>query len=120
MTYLSRSIPKRFLYTTNSFPPLKVYGFDKNEAILKKLEENDTAFMNSDRYYLPDIPVEYQGLPATKINKENFILILLLYVAYLEHYPFFLTDDFENTSQMQIDTEGKMLIYKKKLQKGKW
>ena len=136
-------IPKQYLYSSNSFPPLKVFDFNNNDSSLKKLYENDTAFKNSDAYLLQDIPPEFLGSTMlkmiTRYQKDEIKFSVntpaIVYVAYLSHYPKFLPEEFENTglvmSLLQIDKgmvktakkltakkSGKLLIYKKKYAKG--
>jgi len=136
-------IAGRYLYSSNSFPPLKVFDFNYNDSTLKKLYENDTAFKNSDNYLLQDIPPEFVGSSMlkmiTRFQKDVLLFSVntptIVYVAYLSHYPKFLPEEFENTglvmSLLQIDKglvktakrltakkSGKLLIYKKKFAKG--
>ena len=100
-------IPRKYLYTTNGYPPLKITEFPPEEAIVRRLIENDLAFKNSRTYILQDIPKEYLGAPTLKwntriksevasfhINAPNVV-----YIAYLAHYPNPLPGDYENTQQ---------------------
>jgi hypothetical protein len=63
----ARIIPKKYLYSTNDFPPLKVTGFNPNEAILSKLYENDLAFKNSSKI-IKYIPEEIQDKKSFATN----------------------------------------------------
>ena len=100
-------IPRKYLYTTNGYPPLKITEFPPQEAVVRRLIENDLAFKNSRTYILQDIPKEYLGAPMLKwntriksgvatfhINAPNVV-----YIAYLAHYPNPLPNDYENTQQ---------------------
>jgi hypothetical protein len=136
-------IPKKYLYRSNDFPPLKVTGFSNEDALLRKLNENDPAFKNSDRYIIQDIPEEFIGSAVLKYNTRIMKDVLtfyintpaVIYVAYLAHYPNPLPLEFENTGQtlslLQIDKNanknakkliakksGLLLIYKKKFSMG--
>jgi len=137
-------IPKRYFYSNNSFPPLKITDFDPHEAVIRKLNENDLAFKNSDTYVLQDIPPEYYGAITlkydTRIKKKSLKFRInsptIVYAAYLSHYPNPLPSDFENTQQyinlLQIDKNvsknqkkilskksGMMNIFKKSFSAGK-
>ena len=111
-------IPKKYLYTINSYPPLKITEFPPEEAVIRRLLENDLAFKNAKTYILQDIPKEYVGAPTLKwntriksgvasfhINAPNVV-----YVAHLAHYPNPFPDDFENTQQsmslLQIEAKA--------------
>lgn len=105
------TIPAKYLYTMNEFPPFAPMGLDQNEVVLASLDENSTAFKNSDAFFLQNIPQEYQGLPSlkfiTRYTKASFNMIInapkYLYVAVLSHYPNPLPDVFENmNNQMAI------------------
>jgi len=136
-------IPTKYLYSANTFPPLKVFDFNINDSTLKKLYENDTAFKNSDRYLLQDIPPEFLGSTMLKMTtryqgdqlKFSVNTPTIVFIAYLSHYPKFLPDEFENTglvmSLLQVDKglnktakkltaikSGKLLIYQKKFAAG--
>ena len=136
-------LPKKYLYRSNSFPPLKVTGFSNEDAFLRKLDENDPAFKNSDRYILQDIPEEFIGSSVLKYNTRVFKDQLtfhintpaVVYIGYLAHYPNPLPLEFENTgltmSLLQIDKNanknakkliakksGLLYIYKKKYSMG--
>lgn len=100
-------IPKKYLYTNNNFPPLKITEFPPPEAVVRRLLENDLAFKNSRTYIIQDIPTEYVGSPTLKWNtriktpqvKFHINAPSIVYIAYLAHYPNPLPDEFENTQQ---------------------
>ena len=100
-------IPKKYLYTTNGYPPLKITDFPPAEAVVRRLSENDLAFRNSRTYILQDIPKEYLGSPTLKWNtriKSGEVSFRInapnvVFIAYLAHYPNPLPDDYENTQQ---------------------
>ena len=96
-------IPKKYFYSNNSFPPLKITDYNTKEAIIRKLYDNDLAFKNSDTLLLQDIPTEYLGATTLKFNsriKTKSLKFKLnsptfLYAAYFSHYPKPLSSDFE-------------------------
>ena len=100
-------IPKKFLFTKNEYPNLKLTGFPKESAVVRNLNENDLAFKNSKTYIIQDIPTEYIGLPTLKfnsrINTKEIVFYtnvpVIVYSAFLAHYPNPLPDIFENTQQ---------------------
>ena len=136
-------IPRKYLYSSNDFPPLKVTGFKSNEAILSKLYENDLAFKNSDRYIIQDVPNELVNSPILKFKTRYMKDSLEVrtneptnaYVALLSHYPNPL-ENFENTgmsmSLLQLEKNqskgskrlvakksSRLVIYKRSFNKGK-
>ena len=100
-------IPKKYFYSNNSFPPLKITDYNTKEAIIRKLYDNDLAFKNSDTLLSQDIPTEYLGANTLKFNSRIKTKSLkfrlnspaIVYAAYLSHYPNPLPSDFENTQQ---------------------
>ncbi len=108
-------ITTRYLYSSFSFAPLKITGYNSNENQLRKMHENDFAFINSDKYVLQDIPpkflnsfvlkfkTRYQSdMIAIKTNAPSFV-----YVSVLSHYPNPLPSVYTDTgltmSLVQID-----------------
>lgn len=122
-------IPKKFLFTRNSFAPLKITGFSPDMAIVRNLFENDLAFKNSRSYLIQDIPDDYLGSPTLKFNtrvKTNKISLqinapVIVYVAYLAHYANSLPEEFEDTQQSlnlveieeRINPEQKRILAKR-------
>lgn len=110
-------VPKKYLYSNNNYPPLKITEFSSEDAVVRRLLENDLAFKNSNSYILQDIPREYIGSPSLKWStriKSNEIKFHInapniVYIAYLAHYPNPLPDEFENTQQSMsiLQIEGK-------------
>ena len=112
-------IPQKYLYTTNEFPPFTPQGLDQNEVVIGNIDENSTAFKNSDKYFLQDIPQDYKGLNClkfvTRYTKPSFEFNIngpkYVYVAVLSHYPNPLPDVFENMNNMisliKIDPKSK-------------
>ena len=137
-------IPTRYLSTMNTFAPLKVFGFNSDLMISRKLIENDLAFKNSDIHIMQDLPGDFTGLTTLKlIHKymEDSIdfetnIPTYVYIARLEHYPNPLPVDFENTGErfslLEVKTpktqnvksidsrfSATMSIYRKKFDAGK-
>ena len=98
-------IPQSKLNTLNTFPPLKISGFNSDLMMVRKLLENDLAFKNSVNYIIQDIPRDYKGLTTMKLTEHysedllefNINIPTIIYVAYLSHFPNPLPQDFENT-----------------------
>lgn len=115
--FVETILPKKYLYSTNDFPPLKVTGFSLSDASLGKLFDNDFAFKNSDRYVIQDIPAEFNGATCLKFNSlfknESGVISFhintpsIIYIAFISHYPNPLPEQFENTgmvmSLLQLD-----------------
>jgi hypothetical protein len=140
-----RIVSKNYLYTQNSFSPLKLSGFTHEVAVVRKLLENDLAFKNSDQYVIQDIPIDFRGSTCLKLNfkytekelKFNSNIPVVVYIGRLAHYPKPIPSEFENTgefmtlvkinksspnsSQKKIETNRSALIklYKKKFEAGK-
>ncbi len=140
-------VTRMYLYSSNSFAPLKLSGFSSDIAVVRKLLENDLAFKNSDQYILQDVPTDFQGLSSLKLNVKHMDKELLLYsnipvIVYLgrlAHYPNPVPNDFENTGEfmsllqvqkpngnasqamqsLNSDRSALVKIYKKKFDAGK-
>ena len=122
-------IDKDYLYSSYSYPPLKIRGYSPDEIGLNKLTENDYAFLDSKSYIIQDIPSELEGLTQLKLQtlyKKDELEISgttpsNAYVAFISHYPNPLDSDWEDTglsmSLLQIDNSNnkatKKLIAKK-------
>lgn len=119
-------------------------GLDSNEVVISTLDENTSAFKNSDKYFLQDIPADLKGLTSlkflTRYTKKKFELKInspqYLYIGVLSHYPNPLPDIFENMNTMisivQVDNKLPLVkgsiqavassvfeVYRKKFQPGK-
>jgi hypothetical protein len=100
-------IPQSKLNTLNTFPPLKVSGFNSDLLMVRKLIENDLAFKNSENYIIQDIPREFKGLTSLKTTlhySEDSIefsinIPVIVYIAHLSHFPNPLPSSFENTGE---------------------
>ena len=98
-------INKKYLYSGNNYSPLKISNLNNEIAVLRKLNENQFAFKNSEKYIIQDIPLLYQGKNAlifnTRVDKNvisfNINTPSINYIAFLAHYPYPLNDGFENT-----------------------
>jgi len=137
------SITTRYLYSSFSFPPLKITGYNPNENQLRKMHENDFAFTDSDKYILQDIPPKFINAFVLKFKTRYHSDIVtiksnsptMVYVAILSHYPNPLpglyTDTGLTMSLIQVDKmegkgskrfqakkSGQLKIYKKKFNKG--
>lgn len=114
-------VPRKYLFTKNEFPPLKPTGLDLSETVLATLDENTTAFKNSIRYIIQNIPRKLKGLQCIKFNTrfkgKNLEFSLnspqYVYVGVLSHLPNPLPDIFENTNSamllLDIDPKKKPL-----------
>jgi len=114
-------IPTKYLYTRNEFPTFQPMDLDQNEVVISNLDENSSAFKNSIKYFLQDIPQEYRGLPSlkfiTRFHKDVFEMTInspkYLYVGVLSHYPNPLPDIFEYTNTMfsivKVDPKTKVV-----------
>jgi len=136
-------IRKKNLYSSFSFPPLKITGYNSNENQLRKLHENDFAFINSDKYVLQDIPFKFINSFVlkfkTRYNSDSISIESntpsIIYIAILSHYPNPLPAIFTDTglsmSLVQVDKieqkgskrfqakkSAKLNIYKRKFNKG--
>jgi hypothetical protein len=136
-------IQSDYLYSSFDFNPLKIYDYDPEEMILRRLRDNDQAFINSDRYILQDVPSEFINFHIlkmkTRYTKDSIVLKTneptSVYIALLAHYPNPLPSTFENTgksmSLLEIDKNqskgskrlvakksGKLIIYKRSYNKG--
>lgn len=136
-------IKTNYLYSSFSFAPLKITGYNTNDNQLRKLHENDFAFINSDKYIIQDIPPKFINAFVLKFKTRfngDMISIrsnspTMVYIAVLGHYPnplpSMFTDTGESMSLIQIDKSeqkgskrfqakksGKLQIYKKKFNKG--
>jgi hypothetical protein len=138
-------IPQAYLYSENSYSPLKISGISSELAIIRKLYENDLAFKNSDEYILQDIPNDYRGSNSLKLNTKymgndlTFVINIPIYVyiGSLDFYPHPLPDNFEDTNQtmsllhvnksfavagskmIYADRSGVIKIFRKKFEAGK-
>jgi hypothetical protein len=138
-------VSRMYLYSSNSYAPLKVSGFSSDTAVVRKLLENDLAFKNSEEYILQDIPTEFQGSTTLKLNVKHMDkelkfysnIPVIVYLGRLAHYPNPIPNDFENTgeymsllqikkpnnnqSHQSIDSNRSALIeiHKKKFDAGK-
>jgi len=98
-------LPNKYLFSTNDLSPLKITGFNSEDAILRKLDNNEFAFKNSDKYIIQDIPPQYLNMMTLRYNKRymkdklSFIINTpsVIYIALIAHYPHSLPDDFEKT-----------------------
>ena len=136
-------IASKYLYSSFFYDPIKITEYDIKESEIKRLHENDYAFMNSDRYILQDIPKDLLNSPTLKLKSRfekdvlsfNSNTPINVFIGLISHYPNPLRDDFENTglymSLLQLDknqTKGskkliaqksaKLVIYKKSFNKG--
>ena len=137
-------IPRNYLYSINTYPPLKITGFKHEDAVLRKLYNNDLAFKNSKEFLIQDVPNIYIGQSTLKLNTRyknpelSFTINSpsIIYIGYLSHYPNPLPPDFEDTfenmSLLQVDKNlnknikkivarksGLLNIYKKAYPAGK-
>ena len=100
-------IPKNYLYSANTYPPLKITGFSSEDAVVRRLYNNDLAFKNSNDYLIQDIPNEFIASTTMKLNSRyrnpelKFISNspVIVYAAYVSHYPNPLPPDYEDTFQ---------------------
>ena len=138
-----RIIDKNYLYSSFSYPPLKIKGYSPEEVGLSKLSENDYAFLDSKSFIVQDIPNELESLTQLKLKSlylHNELEVYAstpsnVYVAILSHYPNPLDSDWEDTglsmSLLQIDNSNnkatkkliakksaELKIYKRKYKKG--
>lgn len=98
---------KNYLFTQNSFAPLKISGFDLDNAVIRKIYENDLAFKNSDVYIMQDVPEEFRGLTTLKLNSKYLLkqlqfeinIPVIVYIAHMDHYPVPVSDDWEDTGE---------------------
>ncbi len=98
-------LPNKYLFSTNDPPPLKITGFNSEDAILRKLNDNEFAFKDSDKYIIQDIPSQFLNMVTLKYNKRykkdklDFYINTpsLVYIGIISHYPYPLPDDFEIT-----------------------
>ena len=139
-------INKKFLFSENIIPSLKISGISPEVGVIRKIEENDLAFKDSKNFILQDIPQEYRGSPAIKLS-SSFKLDSLefttnipinIFLAKIDYYEKPFSEDFENMNQFMSllevnepedkDKRGKVFhavsssllrIYKKKFQIGK-
>jgi hypothetical protein len=136
-------IPNKYLMTSYEQNALKITNYDTNEAQLRKLKENDSAFNNSDRYILQDIPFEFLNSSMFKLKTRymkdsidfNISVDGYIYIGVLSHYPNPLTYDFEytgnNISLLQLEKSqaksikrlyanksGQLVLYRKRIDKG--
>lgn len=132
-----------YLYSSFSFPPLKITGYNTSENQLRKMHENDFAFIDSDKYMLQDIPPKFLNSFVLKFKTRYISDTIsiksnsptMVYVALMSHYPNPLPSVFDDTglkmSLIQVDKlvekgtkryqakkSGSMTIYKKKFNKG--
>jgi hypothetical protein len=137
-------IKKKYLLSSFNFSPLKITEYDVEESQLRRLHEDDTAFINSDRYIIQDIPVEFVGSPVLKFKSrymKDYLVVKTneptsIYIALLAHYPFPLSMYYENTgmsmSLLQLDRNqskgskkliakksSRLVIYKRSFNKGR-
>ena len=106
--FTEQIVPEEYLYAENAFPNTKISGFDLENVVLGKFEDNALAFKNSKQLFLSDIPLDYKGLPCLKFNAryhEKSIKFKInaptyVYVAVATHYPNPLPDYFNNTQEM--------------------
>lgn len=111
-------LPNKYLFSSNDLSPLKITGFSVEDAILRKLNNNEFAFKDSDRYIIQDIPPQFLNMMNLKFNKRykkdkitfNINTPSIVYVAVISHYPYPLPEDFEITgfeiSLLYIDHPG--------------
>lgn len=136
-------IHSNYLYSSFDFNPLKIYDYDPEEMNLRRLRDNDQAFLNSDRYILQDVPSEFINFHILKMKtryiKDSISLKTneptSVYISILAHYPNPLSPTFENTgksmSLLEFDKNqskgskrlvakksGKLIIYKNSYNKG--
>ena len=136
-------VETKYLFSAFSFAPLKITGYNTDENQLRKLHENDFAYINSDKYILQDIPPKFLNSFMLKfktryLSEEISIKInspSMVYVGILSHYPNPLPQSYTETgysmSLIQVDKSdqkngkkfqakksGRINIYKKKYNKG--
>jgi hypothetical protein len=111
-------IPHAYLYSQNTQSPLKVSGIKSEIAVVRKLNENDLAFKNSDKYVLQDIPTKFRGLTCIKLNtkymeselKFELNMPAYVYIGRLAYYPNPVPVDYENTNEfmslLQLEKVG--------------
>jgi hypothetical protein len=138
-----RMISTQYYFTSYFYDPIKITEYNMKELELRRLHENDNAFIGSDRYILQDIPKEFINFGTLKL-KSRFMgdelsfrtnTPINVFVGIISHYPNPLSNDFENSgmsmSLLQLDKNqvkgskkltakksAKLVIYKKPFNRG--
>ena len=101
-------IPVDYFYLGNKQPPLKLFGYQSKNFILRNMREFDDAFKNTAFFKMADIPLQFRNLNQLRSDLhyiESEINLqanapITIYVAVNARLPNPLPSDFQNTEEI--------------------